>query len=296
MRGSVIRRSKSCGCVQNHPSHATPKMIAAAKLAGEKRRDNLIGQRFSRLVVLEYADKDHQVYYNGIHKTTWKCQCDCGNICYVTSENLKRGDTPSCGCITKENQHARLKDLSGQKFGHLTVLKWLGTINKNSKYLVKCDCGKIYEVYANNLTQGSTTSCGCVKESHGEQKIREILGKNNITFINQKTFQDFKYKDTHGTPKFDFYLPKQNILIEYDGEQHFRPVFSFDTADHFKQRQKHDREKDEYCFSHDISLIRIPYIHYSDLKIEDLLSDSKYLLKGEEDARRYWEKAISLFS
>lgn len=45
---------------------------------------------------------------------------------------------------------------------------------------------KIYEIYANNLTQGNTTSCGCIKESHGEQKIREILSTNNINFISQK--------------------------------------------------------------------------------------------------------------
>lgn len=273
-RGSVVKKSNSCGCIRNYSQEAIDKLIARNKKMGEEKRDNLIGQRFSRLLVLEYADEQHQIYYNTKHQPTWKCQCDCGNICYVTSDNLKRGYTPSCGCITKENRRKELNDLTGQRFGHLEVIKYIGTINGNSKYWVKCDCGKEYEIYASNLTQGCTTSCGCVKESHGEQKIREILIKNNIDFINQKKFKDFKYSDTHGTPKYDFYLPDFNTCIEYDGEQHFKPVFNFDTEESFKIRKQHDLEKNKYCFDHDIKLIRIPYTKYSTLTINDILPNT----------------------
>ena len=212
---------------------------------------------------------------------TWKCQCDCGNIHYATTENLRRGDTPSCGCITKENQRAKLKDLSGQRFGHLKVLKWVGTINHNSKYLVRCDCGKEYEVYAQNLTQGCTTSCGCVKESHGENKIREILNQNNINFETQKNFNDFYYEDTFGKPRYDFYFPDYNILIEYDGQQHFRPVFNWDNQERFELRQRHDKIKNQYALEHNYILIRIPYLHYNDLCLKDLLLESNYIIEKE---------------
>lgn len=281
MRSSVIRRSKSCGCggTNRKKYERSEQAKEHARQAAKKRIIDLTGQRFTRLTVLEYADEEHQVYYGKHHKVTWKCQCDCGNICYATSENLKKGHTPSCGCITKENRRASLKDLSGQRFGHLIVLKFIGTINRNSRYLVQCDCGKIYEVYAQNLTQGNTTSCGCVKESHGEQKIREILTINNIDFIAQHKFKDFKYNDTQGIPKFDFYLPKYNIIIEYDGEQHFRPIYSFDTEESFKKRQNHDIEKNQYCFNNNITIIRIPYTHYNELCLEDLLENSKYIVK-----------------
>lgn len=60
--------------------------------------------------MLDYAEEEFQKFYNGKHKGTWKCQCDCGNICYVTSDNLKRGDTPSCGCITKEKNNYAWKN------------------------------------------------------------------------------------------------------------------------------------------------------------------------------------------
>lgn len=280
-RASVIKKAKSCGCIKEFQGVSETFKVAMKK-QGELKRENLIGQKFTRLLVLEYAEEEKQVYYNGKHKVTWKCQCDCGNIHYATTENLKRGDTPSCGCITKEHRKAQLKDLTGQIFGHLTVLQWLGTINGNSKYLVKCDCGKEYEIYASNLTQGNSTSCGCVRESHGESKIRKILIDNDINFVNQKSFNNFIYEDTKGKPKYDFYLPDFNILIEYDGEQHFEDVFSWDTEADFQLRQQHDKIKNEYALKNNFILIRIPYTYYNNIEIEDLLENSKFRIKGEK--------------
>lgn len=290
-RSSVVKKSNSCGCVRNYSQETIDKLIARNKKMGEEKRDNLVGRRFSRLLVLEYADEQHQIYYNTKHQPTWKCQCDCGNICYVTSDNLKRGYTPSCGCITKENRRKELNDLTGQRFGHLEVIKYIGTINGNSKYWVKCDCGKEYEVYASNLTQGCTTSCGCTKESHGEQKIREILIKNNINFISQKTFNNFYYPDTHGKPRFDFFLPDYNILIEYDGEQHFKPAFNWDTDEKYKQRLLHDRIKNEYAWDNNFIIIRIPFIHYNSLTLNDLLINSNFIRKDDRKCQTRMECA-----
>ena len=281
-RSSIIKKAKSCGCVKGRMNELSAAQKSHLESLHKKRELDLTGQRFSRLIVLSYASEDKQIYYNGKHKRTWLCQCDCGNQCYVTTENLRRGDTPSCGCITKENRAKQLKDLTGQRFGHLEVLKYLGTINGNSKYWVRCDCGKEYEIYAANLTQGYTTSCGCVKESHGEIKIRELLIKNNINFINQKTFRDFSYIDTKGKPRYDFFLPAYNILIEYDGEQHFHRVFSWETEEEYNQRILHDKIKNEYALNNNFILIRIPYTHYNALCLEDLLPNSKFIIRKDD--------------
>ena len=282
LRASIIKKAQTCGCKKELNINKGRIPIEAIEAAKKVNKLDLTGQKFTRLLVIEEADEKHQVYYNNKHKTTWKCQCDCGNICYVTTENLRRGDTPSCGCITKENAQAKLKDLTGQKFGHLTVLKWLGTVNRNSKYLVQCDCGKKYEVYASNLIQHSTLSCGCTKESHGEQKIREILTQNNIVFESQKSFSNFIYPDTKGKPRYDFFLPEYNILIEYDGEQHFKKIFNWDTDERFQNRLFHDKLKNKYAIQNQITLIRIPYTHYNNLCLQDLLLKSKFILGKEE--------------
>ena len=35
-------------------------------------------------------------------KIGWVCKCDCGNVCYSTSQNIRNGTAPSCGCLSKE--------------------------------------------------------------------------------------------------------------------------------------------------------------------------------------------------
>lgn len=51
---------------------------------------NITGQRFGRLVVLERS--------HSLGSVSWKCQCDCGNVRVVDSQNLRRGASKSCGC------------------------------------------------------------------------------------------------------------------------------------------------------------------------------------------------------
>ena len=58
---------------------------------------------------------------------------------------------------------------------------------------------------------------------------------------------------------FDFYLKKYNLLIEFDGEQHFKPLTRFGGNKKFKQALKRDIIKNDYAFKEEINLLRIPY-------------------------------------
>lgn len=64
-------------------------------------------------------------------------------------------------------------------------------------------------------------SCGCSINSKGEAKIKKILKENNIEYIQEKRFNDCVF-NTKKIARFDFYLPQENCLIEYDGIQHFQ--------------------------------------------------------------------------
>lgn len=73
------------------------------------KTENLIGQRFGRLVVIkrgqdytdEWVNKNGKIYKS--NRRTWDCLCDCGNIKYNTQEKgLKCGKVKSCGCLKKE--------------------------------------------------------------------------------------------------------------------------------------------------------------------------------------------------
>jgi len=54
-----------------------------------------------------------------------------------------------------------IKDISGQRFGKLVALNYAETINKQRRYLCKCDCGNQKVLMRKLLVKGDTTSCGC---------------------------------------------------------------------------------------------------------------------------------------
>lgn len=226
------------------------------------KKIDLTGQRFGSLLVIKQAP--NIITPNKRSHVAWECQCDCGNKIIVRSDCLRNGHTISCGCRKKEvllsAGHNRIIDLVGQRFGYLTVIE--STSQRSSKGEVKwkcqCDCGNIIYVTSSNLRRekGGTISCGC-KKSKGEERITQILLNLQVPFIIQKKFDDCIFPETGRHLIFDFFLPEQNLLIEYDGIQHFQPVKN-DRYD-FLNLQKRDNYKNQWCLEHNIKLVRIPY-------------------------------------
>lgn len=119
-----------------------------------KRRD-LTGERFGRLVVSEYDHTDRR------GQSYWRCLCDCGNTTVVRGSQLTAGSTVSCGC--KKHEPKR-KDLTGMRFGQLRVIDYSHTDHNNNAYWrCLCDCGNETTVQAGSLVGGRTSSCGCKK-------------------------------------------------------------------------------------------------------------------------------------
>ena len=230
-----------------------------------KKAKDLTGQRFNRLTVITRGE-------NICNHPAWICKCDCGNYTLVSTQCLLRGTTKSCGCWRKEMPGLKQRlDIANKRFGKLTALSidWEQTRRERCTWWrCKCDCGTELSVSLNHLTRGLTGSCGCENKSLGERKIAQILTANHIKFIEQYTFADLKGKT--GLPyRYDFFLPDYNLLIEYDGIQHYKEVKYFNIS--LKEQQKRDKIKDKYAKDHHIKLIRIPYTKYNSLTIEDIL-------------------------
>lgn len=60
-----------------------------------------------------------------------------------------------------------MKDLSGQKFGKLKVIKRVENKGKQVCYLCICDCGNYKIIMASHLKSGHTKSCGCITKNRG---------------------------------------------------------------------------------------------------------------------------------
>ena len=239
------------------------------------KRIDLTGQKFGRLTVLDFYGSDKR------RESIWRCQCECGNITNVLSSNLRKGYTKSCGCLQKEKagKNTPIKDLSNMLFGQLTVLYPTSQrLNGQVVWHCKCTCGKEIDVRSYNLISGNTFSCGCLKQSHGEYLIEQLLQKNNIQYEKEKTFSSCVFNDTKQLARFDFYVNNQYI-IEFDGEQHFNYTQTgWNTKEHFIKTKEHDNYKNQWCKENNIPIIRIPYLHEKDICLEDLLPTSSFII------------------
>ena len=117
------------------------------------------------------------------------------------------------------------------------------------------------------------TGCPHCNQSHGEKQIAAILTEHSIEFVQQKTFD--ACKDKSCLP-FDFYLPKHNVCIEYDGHQHFKPVDFAGKGEEWAKKQfllvqKHDEIKNQYCKDNNINLLRIPYFKNIEYELNNFL-------------------------
>lgn len=132
--------------------------------------------------------------------------------------------------------------------------------DKDKIRLICQDHGPFLTITNNHihLEQG----CPACEATKGEVKVRKFLEEREIPFIFQ--WVDHDCVDTSRL-RFDFYLPESRTVIEYDGEQHFRPVrFHNDLTDEeielkFQNTVKKDEIKNQWCHEKGIKMIRIPF-------------------------------------
>jgi hypothetical protein len=119
------------------------------------------------------------------------------------------------------------------------------------------DCGAETIRSIAQIEQGNVCSCRSSSMSGGARIIKQWLKNNKIIYNAEYCLNNFGILNCRY--RFDFYLPKLNVAIEYDGEQHFKPIEYFGGESEFIQRVRHDRDKDEIAERYGIKVIRIPY-------------------------------------
>lgn len=92
------------------------------------------------------------------------CECECGNLKEAYKWNLINNRTKSCGCLSKELQQKKYKDIAGQTFGLLKPIKYAGHKHGRVAWTCQCECGNECIVTAHDLLTGHTKSCGCLKK------------------------------------------------------------------------------------------------------------------------------------
>ena len=190
--------------------------------------------------------------------------CDKGHKHCMSWDNFKKGkNCPECSGY---NISYTIEDIRKE----FETINWTllseEYVDSKTKLSYICDKGHKHLISWNKFQQGER--CPFCQNYVGETRIKTLLELNNIEFCPQKTFKECKYKDQL---RFDFYIPKHNICIEYDGIQHFEPIDFAGKGEEwakeqFKEQQIKDNIKTQYCLDNDIKLIRIPYWEFNNIE------------------------------
>ncbi len=152
-------------------------------------------------------------------------------------------------------------------------------VNAYTKVCIICPKhGEFWQTPCNHLNGDGCPECN---KSKLENKIKYFLLEKQIEFIEEKKFDWLIYKENM---RLDFYLPKYNIAIECQGEQHFKPIdFSGkltekETYEQFKLIRNRDKKKREIC-----ELNNVKILYYADKKYQnDIIVDLDEILKNIE--------------
>lgn len=151
------------------------------------KRIDLTGQKIGFWQVGEPVRKNGKIYY--------RCTCaNCRKEREVSDSALRRGSSLSCGCV---RAILNKRDLSGQKFGMLTVKRKV-IIDGQTYWECTCACGNTKNVKGNALRSGMVKTCGC--RTGTREKIRNSLEPYcyNGTYIPALENGNLKKNNTSG--------------------------------------------------------------------------------------------------
>lgn len=199
-------------------------------------------------------------YNQKIEKNTviYKCK-KCGSINEKVFSQFKK--VPKCSYCSSNAQKINTQGFISRLPEGYTILEDYKTTD--SKILFRHSCGFIWKTTPHNIISGN----GCPKcakgKSKGEKKIIDFLEKNKIIYESEKSF------DWSDKKRYDFYLPNYDLLIEYNGVQHYKDI-KFYGKYQLEEIQKIDKWKKEQALLHDFNFYEISYEDFE--KIEDLLA------------------------
>lgn len=262
--------SSSCGCL---------------KLERLRVERDLIGSAFGRWTV-----KGPGVSVEG--ERTWSCLCECGARRDVVEQSLVQGRSTSCGCLRKERAaeawNAKAADLTDQRFGLWTALRRFDVSRyagggQMIRWWCRCDCGIERAVLVGALRDGTSQSCGCTTGSRMEGHVRRFLLEHGVPFVPQRSFSALRGSGGRRLA-FDFeaITPEGPVLIECQGEQHFRPVEWFGGEEKFADQQRNDQAKREHAASIGTRLLEIHYSASTYEAVAEIL---------EQELAGHWSRA-----
>lgn len=201
---------------------------------------------------------DKSTYINNKSKMRITCRSH-GDFWQTPGELIRQrwNTQPRCPDCYSENRRLSLehvikksKKIHGSAYRYDKLVLGKNLKERSLIYCMKC------LIYFSQKPSDHLRGSGCPKccESKHERKIKVWLQTTDYKFESQKIFPELRHK----LPlKCDFYLEDFNLVIEFDGIQHFEPVEAWGGAEKLAMTQARDRLKNDHCTEKRINLLRL---------------------------------------
>ncbi len=223
-------------------------------------------RKLTNNIFKEYVESRGDVLLDEYIDSRTKVKIKCGK-CNNTFDILANGYRQGSSCLPCGIDRTRLsyddvKDRIEYYGDTLLSLEYI-----NTKSLLQIQCGNCNQIFEKSLRRDYTPFCKFCNSTKLEKQMIMYLNNNNIEFVSQKMYKDCLSKNNCQF-RFDFYLPNDNIIIEADGQQHFKPLRfrnkNYNIEEWFKIIQQRDKIKTKYCIDNNIKIIRISYKEIED--------------------------------
>lgn len=233
--------------------HRCPECSKVKKLTSESftKKGNLIFNNFYNYSLVEYKNNKTKVcIICPIHGKFWQRPNDHLNGCGCP-KCAERGEGLN-GTLTTQEFIDKANIIHDFKY----IYSKTTYINSHTKVCITCSKhGDFWQIAGNHLQGSICPKCAkIVNFSKMAQEIYQELIDKNIEVEKEKTFEWLKDK---GLLKLDFYLPKYNIGIEVQGEQHYKAFDRFGGKQGLEDTQRRDKIKKELCEEHGIKIIYV---------------------------------------
>ena len=163
--------------------------------------------------------------------------------------------------LTRDDVVRRCNEIFGNKYDYSLFTEY-----HSKKDIIQVICPKhgAWSVRVNNHLYNQS-GCPSCKRSFGEERIASFLDDNHIEYTEQYRIKNESLLCINMYMMIDFFLPKHNIAIEYNGIQHYEENPLFCTRN-LEQQQWRDEAVRSYCKNHGIKLIEIPYTEIDNIE------------------------------
>lgn len=216
----------------------------------------------ARLVHGNFYNYDAAIYFKSTSKVVIGCPRH-GNWLQVPASHLGGSGCPNCGieasAASCRRTNSEFVELAVSVHGQRYTYDRVEYVNSNTKVTVGCKTHGHWGVIANDHIAGR--GCPRCSRSKGEEYLSRLFTELGVVNIDQ-----FKLPELNVRYRYDFYLPEHNVLIEYQGGQHYRAIEFFGGEEGFRKTLERDAIKKHLAKETGRKLVYLSYLDMAEAR------------------------------